>query len=199
MSKWLMHYGIIGMKWGVRRFQNEDGTLTDLGKKRYEKNLDKYVGDDGQLNERGQKKYDRLVKKANRYYDAAEKQIQTDVSGRYGDRSSLYVQTGNKYQVKAQMLKDNPELLERAMKLGEKYTTISEKEKITRVAVAAGMTAVSVALMATGALPFAMIFSPNPNQYKYADSEQIAKEAQAASEEKRRLREEERLRKKQGA
>ena len=30
----LMHYGIKGMKWGVRRFQNEDGTLTALGKKR---------------------------------------------------------------------------------------------------------------------------------------------------------------------
>lgn len=31
----LMHHGIMGQKWGVRRFQNEDGTLTELGKKRY--------------------------------------------------------------------------------------------------------------------------------------------------------------------
>lgn len=28
------HYGIKGMKWGVRRYQNEDGTLTPAGKKR---------------------------------------------------------------------------------------------------------------------------------------------------------------------
>lgn len=30
----LYHYGIKGQKWGVRRYQNKDGTLTDAGKKR---------------------------------------------------------------------------------------------------------------------------------------------------------------------
>lgn len=31
----LYHHGILGQKWGVRRFQNSDGTLTPAGKKRY--------------------------------------------------------------------------------------------------------------------------------------------------------------------
>lgn len=33
----LMHYGVKGMKWGVRRFQNKDGTLTAAGKARKNK------------------------------------------------------------------------------------------------------------------------------------------------------------------
>lgn len=34
----LLHYGIKGMKWGVRRYQNKDGTLTAKGKARYDGN-----------------------------------------------------------------------------------------------------------------------------------------------------------------
>lgn len=31
----LMHHGILGMRWGIRRFQNKDGSLTNAGRKRY--------------------------------------------------------------------------------------------------------------------------------------------------------------------
>lgn len=33
----IAHAGIKGMKWGVRRFQNKDGSLTEAGKKRYDR------------------------------------------------------------------------------------------------------------------------------------------------------------------
>lgn len=38
---WLAHHGILGQKWGVRRYQNKDGSLTASGKKRYLKEMHK--------------------------------------------------------------------------------------------------------------------------------------------------------------
>ena len=37
MDNTLYHFGTKGMRWGVRRYQNEDGSLTEAGQRRYER------------------------------------------------------------------------------------------------------------------------------------------------------------------
>ena len=41
MEQALSHYGVTGMKWGVRRYQNKDGSLTSAGKKHLDKSASK--------------------------------------------------------------------------------------------------------------------------------------------------------------
>lgn len=58
----LCHYGIMGMKWGVRRFQNADGSLTTAGKARYGKGGKKggiYEDENHNLTPRGEKRLEK--------------------------------------------------------------------------------------------------------------------------------------------
>ena len=42
MHNELYHHGILGQKWGIRRYQNSDGSLTAKGIKRYKARAEKY-------------------------------------------------------------------------------------------------------------------------------------------------------------
>lgn len=54
----LCHHGIKGQKWGIRRYQNEDGSLTVEGRKRYG------VGSNGKMSEEGKKLFKSDTKEA---------------------------------------------------------------------------------------------------------------------------------------
>lgn len=75
VKDYLSHHGILGQKWGVRRFQNYDGTLKSAGKKRYSQSelsggevktpktgIRKYTNKDGTLTDEGKKRYERDVR-----------------------------------------------------------------------------------------------------------------------------------------
>ena len=66
-NKYLEHHGIKGQKWGVRRYQNEDGTLTEEGKKRYG---DQTPTDENKSFEKDLKE---VSKKMAKYFNKSEK------------------------------------------------------------------------------------------------------------------------------
>lgn len=78
----LQHWGIKGQKWGVRRYQNADGTLTAAGKKRYNKELTKLREEKKVLQnkQKTQAKIDKL--------DAMRKEIDDMKSGKKPDAES---------------------------------------------------------------------------------------------------------------
>lgn len=78
---YLAHHGIEGQKWGVRRFQNPDGTLTEDGKKRYSRKTDRAV---------------------NKYYKKMQKQIDAN------SRSLKYIKKALK-DPDPDLLEDDPE------------------------------------------------------------------------------------------
>jgi hypothetical protein len=56
----LAHFGILGQKWGIRRFQNPDGSLTPAGEKRYARKTARqtYI----QKEKQARKEYEKVVK-----------------------------------------------------------------------------------------------------------------------------------------
>lgn len=64
MENEIYHHGILGQKWGVRRYQNEDGSLTAAGKRRLEKKDSKWAAKKGDsITEKAQKKVSKDMKK----------------------------------------------------------------------------------------------------------------------------------------
>lgn len=81
----LYHHGIKGQRWGVRRFQNEDGSLTSAGRKRYE------VGDKMDANDPNDSAVTRKVKR--NYNEMTDKEFMN----RYKVSKKTYMKRVNKY------------------------------------------------------------------------------------------------------
>ena len=95
----LKHHGILGMKWGVRRFQNEDGTWTAAGKKRRssnDKNWKKDVRKTYRDSINAYSKSHKISFRTSPAYKDAANEAYSKVSEQYGTHGKEYMQKYNR-------------------------------------------------------------------------------------------------------
>lgn len=142
---YLCHHGILGQRWGVRRYQNVDGTLTEAGKKRKQKEINKTekkknktdnIPDYEKLSDedRWKAKKEAIktgnIKEANKnvyYYDNKDIQAVLDRYYKKKDLSSVAnkdVKTGKQ---KVEAILENAELVVKAANTGIKIWNTTAK------------------------------------------------------------------------
>ena len=116
----LAHHGILGQKWGVRRFQNADGSLTAAGKRRI------YAqGADGGYESRGNR-YKRSIQGAKYERDLVKNQKKLDKAYSKGNEKKIA-----KYELAEKMLKTNKDIMlkdlsENEIKQGRDYIEVQK-------------------------------------------------------------------------
>ena len=112
----LYHFGILGMKWGIRRFQNEDGTLTPAGKIRYR-------NDDGSYTEAGKRKASKGKTYSEDYWKAHDKKkVEYMSDNELRDRiNRLYTEK----QYKEMARSPERKALDGAVKIGENFVNVA--------------------------------------------------------------------------
>lgn len=85
-DNYLAHHGIKGQRWGIRRYQNEDGSLTELGKKHYS------VDTGG--NEKLSKKFTKDVKSMKKALDKTDVELQKANAKKYDARARKFAKVG---------------------------------------------------------------------------------------------------------
>lgn len=153
-NDYLMHYGVKGMKWGVRRYTNADGTLTPRAKKKIAK-AEKYLGrklqsDDGfskdgsDITRKGLKNVKQWDEQEKRYKEVKKK----------GDPAYSYVRGHDLTYHNALSVKDVDRIIKKMEKdpslnvmneIEKSHRTKAGKEAVGRVLTTYGSMAISVA------------------------------------------------------
>lgn len=172
----IYHHGIIGQKWGVRRFQNSDGSYTAAGKARYGIDSNGKMSKEGKTQEKIDRKYNRIVSKSAKAYSEAKRKA--NEGNDFGFTAADSYVRGKRKEAKANKYAKEHELktkdfssfgeMSKASKAAANNfveRTRDEKAKLfaTDVAITIGT---NLALRMTG-VPLAVLYSHSSADYKY--------------------------------
>lgn len=114
-NNYIQHHGILGQKWGVRRFQNPDGSLTASGKKRYNNSFSKDAK--------------KLAKKLRTHSEAYRTYLNSIYKRYYNPETGNVIEIGNgKAEQKSLRTKKEYERFKELMK--KKYSTVKSTSNI---------------------------------------------------------------------
>ena len=147
---YIAHWGIKGQKWGVRRFQNEDGTLTEAGRSRYG------------TGERPPRDIRKKLRAANRV-DAAERELQRGAERATNERDREIFSRG------ADAARKNREMvLDEIRKSGSYEVTskevnrVSQRTKSIAAAIIGGVASVAISQIVSNTVPIARFVINKP-------------------------------------
>ncbi len=145
------HYGVKGMHWGIRRYQNADGSLTPLGKRHYDEETDAISN---QYNKKINRAEKRLAK-ANQYLSMDEV-VRNDKKTKKMQAKKAYSEA----EIKTYKELVNKEL-EKLNKMSYKEISDKRRKDAGKAIATAVLSTLSVnALTIAGGIPLRMIYLP---------------------------------------
>lgn len=154
---YLAHHGVKGQRWGVRRYQNADGSLTEAGKKKYNSY---YTRESKALTKREGQNLKNLVE-----YDKYRKQYEKK-SEKYGEDSAVTKKVKKKMDSALNSYNAHKPLIDTELKAIKSYKLsdfMKEENNVKRAqaqnivnSIITGATATGIQLAITGNIPYAV-------------------------------------------
>lgn len=119
----LYHHGILGQRWGVRRYQNEDGSLTSAGRRRFNK-VAKSDKESNRVKKDALHTLNKDLSKSEKKYAKATAKFEKTNDATYEDKAKNYLSQSKALKRKIKNIETDK------WKAGQDYCTTNQSMRI---------------------------------------------------------------------